>query len=210
MGDWSSTGKSQGEIKQDEPTAGLLVISCFDGIGALRVALDVLRAPVEGYISIEKDSRARRVVESAFPSCDHYEDVTEISKKDVDNWAAKYPNCKAVLIAGGLPCQGVSGLNASRLGAIDDPRSSLFQEFCKLKEWVTKRFTWCRTYSLMESVFSMTPNDRGVYSKAFGVLPYLVDSSTVALCRRPRLWWFDWIIKSKAKYRGFQPPRHGA
>ena len=198
-------GKVRGEIKQDEPTAGLLVISCFDGIGALRVALDVLRAPVEGYISIEKDSRARRVVESAFPSCDHYEDVTEISKKDVDNWAAKYPNCKAVLIAGGPPCQGVSGLNASRLGAIDDPRSSLFQEFCKLKEWVTKRFTWCRTYSLMESVFSMTPNDRGVYSKAFGVLPYLVDSSTVALCRRPRLWWFDWIIKSKPNTEVFNP-----
>ncbi|CAE7224807.1 unnamed protein product [Symbiodinium pilosum] len=46
----------------------VLLISLFDGVGTCRVALDVLRAKVAGYVAIETDAAARRVVESAFAS----------------------------------------------------------------------------------------------------------------------------------------------
>ena len=56
----------RGELPDEEADQGLQAISAFDGIGSLRVALDVLQIPVSGYVAIEKDPKARRVVESAF------------------------------------------------------------------------------------------------------------------------------------------------
>lgn len=130
-----------------EPSQGLLVISCFDGIGALSVALDALDCPLAGYIAIETSS------EASFPGCEKFGDINQA---DLLIWAAKYPNAKAVLIAGGPPCQGVSGLNASKLGADVDPRSSLYQVFCQLHRWAKENFTWCPVFFLMESVASMS------------------------------------------------------
>ena len=44
----------------------------------------------------------------------------------VQEWAVKYSNVGVVLVGGGPLCQGVSGLNAHRKGALRDARSSLF------------------------------------------------------------------------------------
>ena len=77
---------------------GLLVISVCDGIGALRVALESLKVPLVGYVAIEKDERASRVVESNFPSCTFCPDVKKASSADIRSWGAKYPNCCAVLV----------------------------------------------------------------------------------------------------------------
>lgn len=57
----------------------------------------------------------------------------------------------------------------------------------------------------MENVFSVNTTDREIYTKAYGSLPYLVDSSGLSLCRRPRLWWFDWEIPSSSGYHITNP-----
>ncbi|OLQ06127.1 putative endo-1,3(4)-beta-glucanase [Symbiodinium microadriaticum] len=54
----------------------VLVISLFDGIGACRVALDLIGAKVAGYVAIEPDAAARRVVECAFGSTEFVTSVT--------------------------------------------------------------------------------------------------------------------------------------
>ena len=170
------------------------MVSAFDGIASLRVALDALEAQVEGYVGIEVSPAARRVVESAFPSVISFEDVKEVTRDVVQEWAAKFPNVKAVLLGGGPPCQGVSGLNASRRGALDDPRSSLYQQFVRIRDLLCEVFSWCPVHFIMESVSSMESADRSVYTKAVGILPFEVDSKGLGLCRRPRLWWFDWAV----------------
>ena len=40
----------RGDILSQEDVEPILVVSLFDGIGALRVAVDALRVPVAGYI----------------------------------------------------------------------------------------------------------------------------------------------------------------
>ena len=204
----ASQGLVRGPSLPEEPPAALLAISCFDGIGALRVSLDVLDVPVSGYVAIEKDPAAQRVVESAFPSCERVDDICSVSESVVRKWAAKFPTCKAVLVAGGPPCQGVSGLNADKKGAILDPRSSLVREFKRVVDLVRSVFTWCPVFTLMESVSSMNSEDRSHYSKTIGLLPYEVDSKYLSLCRRPRLWWFDWTIKSRPGV-SIIPPKFG-
>eukprot|EP00435_Cladocopium_sp_Y103_P073845 s126_g45.t1 len=206
--DWGlkvSKAASRGDSFENFNEQGLLVISLFDGIGALRVALENLKVPLAGYVAIEKDEKASRVVESHFPSCTFCPDVNAVSSADIRAWGAKYPNCCAVLVAGGPPCQGVSGLNASKKGAQDDPRSCLHKAFDRIKAEVRDFFTWCPVFFLMESVASMSLEDRATYTRSSGVLPYKVDARFLSPCRRPRLWWFNWKIPAKENVEVFTP-----
>ena len=196
-GEQASEALVRGEFPESGIQGGVLGIGAFDGIGALRVALDGLGAPISGYISIESNDAARRVMESAFPSTKFFGDITKLTKDDVKVWAAEFPNTKLIVLGGGPPCQGVSGLNPTRLGAVHDPRSNLVQCFANLRQWVKEVFHWCPVRVLMESVASMNDADRSIYSKAVGILPYKVDSKGISLCHRPRLWWFDWEVSAQ-------------
>ena len=45
----------------------ILSIGLFDGVGCLRLALDLLGAQVAGHVSVEKQTAGHRVVEYHFP-----------------------------------------------------------------------------------------------------------------------------------------------
>ena len=206
--DWGkrvSQGTIRGEKVEDFQEDGLLVISLFDGLGSLRLALDGLKVSLAGYISVEQNPDAQRVLEGHFPSSMCYSDVAQLTREDIQQIAATFPNCRAVLLGGGPPCQGVSQLNASKRGAVDDPRSSLHVCFDRIKGWVSEVFTWCPSFFLMESVASMNDKDRSIYTRSSGVLPYKIDSYHLAPCKRPRLWWFNWVIQSKEGINIFPP-----
>ena len=190
----ASKCKVRGQLAPHDEANSILVISLFDGIGAMRMILDVLRAPVSGYISVERDPAAQRVLESFFPSSLFVPDVAEIDIRMAQSWARKFPRTKLVLVAGGPPCQGVSGLNAFRQGAEKDARSSLVTIIPQIVDLVRCVFSWAQVHFLAESVFSMSPQDRAVYSKTLGVLPYKLDAGQCSLARRPRLFWFDWQV----------------
>ena len=206
--DWGvrvSQGSVRGEKFEEFREKGLLVISLFDGVGSLRIALDSLRVNLAGYISVEQNQDAQRVLESHFPSSKCFPDVTKLTKENIYEIAAAFPNCCGVLLGGGPPCQGVSKLNASRKGAVADPRSCLHQVFDQIKEWIKEVFTWCPNFFLMESVASMNDTDRATYTLSSGVLPYKVDAFYLAPCRRPRLWWFNWVVENKEGTEIFPP-----
>ena len=73
----------RGDIPEEQELTQLLSIGLFDGIAALRVALDVLKAPVAGHISIEKDLAAQRVVEANFPDSVLVDDVEKVTEEMV-------------------------------------------------------------------------------------------------------------------------------
>ena len=60
-------GSLGGELPESRQEHQVLTIGLFDGIGALRVAADLLGLQVLGQISVEVDPHAARVVESHFP-----------------------------------------------------------------------------------------------------------------------------------------------
>ena len=185
----------RGDIPEAEDMVQVLTVGMFDGLGALRVACDALGLPMLGHISIEQDPKARRVVEAFFPDSTFHEDVTSINEDLVRQWALKYSNAAVVLLGGGPPCQGVSGLNADKRGALKDHRSKLFAEVPRVFELLKKEFFWAQVQMLMESVASMDPQDRHVMSESVQLTPWRVDSSGIAICRRPRLYWFSWEVE---------------
>lgn len=116
----------RGDIPEEIHTTQILTVGLFDGLGALPLAVDALGIPVAGHLSVEKESTAKRVVESYFPDAVFHDDVQTVDAALVRSLSLRYPSVGLVLIGAGPPCQGVSGLNASKKGALLDARSSLF------------------------------------------------------------------------------------
>ena len=81
----------RGDIISQDEIEPILVVSLFDGIGALRVAIDALRVPVAGYISAEISEDARCVVESWLPEVKHIVGVCLIDENEVSSWSLLYP-----------------------------------------------------------------------------------------------------------------------
>ena len=191
-GDAACQAESRGDAIEPEELDQVLVVSLFDGIGALRVALDALRVPVGGYASVEISPQANRVVESFFPDVVCINDVAAVTEEHVMEWRMRFANVGLVLLGAGPPCQGVSGLNTDRKGALRDERSSLFQHVPRIEEMVRQQFTWCPVHRLVENVASMDAADCQVMSAAFGTSPWAIDAGGLSLARRPRLYWCSW------------------
>jgi hypothetical protein len=192
-----SQGCLRGEIPENRVDAMVLTVGLFDGLGALRVAADVVGAQVIGHISVEKAPAARRVVEAHYPGTITVDMVEEVDETMVKGWSAKFSQCSLVLLGAGPPCQGVSGLNTDRLGALRDGRSCLFAHVPRIRDLLKKFFAWCPVYTLMESVASMDASDRDIISGAVGMNPLSCNAGTLTWCQRPRLYWVDWEIDAE-------------
>lgn len=90
----------------------------------------------------------------------------------------------------------MSGLNADRKGSLKDARSNLFTHLPRVYLLCKKFFRWAQVHYLMESVASMDSKDRIVMSKEIGCLPWRLDAGSFSLCRRPRLYWVSWELRS--------------
>ena len=184
----------RGDVPEEHDLVQVLSVGLFDGISGLRTACEVLQLPMAGHVSVEKDERARRVVESYYPDTIFHDDVTTVDDDFVKQLATRFSNVGVVLLGGGPPCQGVSGLNYDRRGALKDHRSSLFGEVPRIEHLLRVHFPWAQVHSLLESVASMDSKDRRAMSEGFGRCPYRIDSLGMTLCRRPRLYWPSWEL----------------
>lgn len=187
-------GKLRGELPELRQEHQVLTVGLFDGIGALCVATDLLGLQVIGHVSVETNKHAARVVESHFPETRVLHDVQDVDDTEVREWARVYSQASVVLVGGGPPCQGVSGLNADRKGALKDERSRLFVHVPRILSLVRRAFPWCQVHGLMESVASMDNVDRHTMTSAFGADPWKCDAGTMTWCSRPRLYWLTWDI----------------
>eukprot|EP00435_Cladocopium_sp_Y103_P054052 s185_g17.t1 len=190
----ASLSQTRGDIPEEMDTMQVLSIGLFDGIAALRVALDILGAPVCGHISVEKQPEAQRVVESNFPDSEVVDDVEAIDEDMVRKWALVYGGASLVLIGSGPPCQGVSGLNFDRKGALKDHRSRLFFHVPRVVRLCRRFFPWAQVHSLTENVASMDADDCQVMNDEFELLPWFIDSHQMCLAHRPRLYWISWEL----------------
>lgn len=106
------------DLVEEHDLVQVLSVGLFDGIGALRVACDVVGLPMAGHVSVEMDPKCRRVVESFFPETEFHDDLSAFGMEQVQALALQYSNVGLVLVWAGPPCQRVSGLNADRKGAL--------------------------------------------------------------------------------------------
>lgn len=194
LGQVAATCKVRGDLPEPSAMTQVLTIGLFDGIGALRVAADSLQLPVLGHISVEQDPAASRVLESRFPGSLFVTDVQLVDLQMVKSWADQFTQVGLIIIGAGPPCQGVSGLNASRRGALRDCRSSLFIHVDRIRQLVKQVFVWAQVHLLGESVKSMDDQDRETMSASFQLQPWAIDAADVSLAHRPRLYWISWEL----------------
>ena len=195
LGGMVSQGALRGEVPEPKEDFSVFSVGLFDGIGALRVALETINVTVLGHASVECNKAAQRVVEAHYPGGELVNSVQEVDEEVVRRWACRYSQCSLVLLGAGPPCQGVSGLNPDRKGALRDERSCLFAEIPRILSLLQRAFPWCPVHSLIESVGSMDANDRNIMSNAFGTEPILCDAGDFTWCHRPRLYWISWEIE---------------
>ena len=168
----------RGEKNENETDSSVLLVSLLDGIGAARVALDVVGANVGGYISVEANPDCRRVVEAHFPSVQHYEHVEDLTPEVFQEWATKYTRASVVLVCGGGPSW-----------------VSLHTHMKRVTTEIKKIFTWAQVHTLMECLGSVDAADRSAMTCSFGNLPYKIDAAGLSLCKRNRFYWFDWVVQ---------------
>lgn len=201
----ASNAVVRGDVPEPHDLIQVLTVGLFDGIGALRVAADALGLPVAGHISVELDPRGRRVVESWFTGSLFFEDIRSLGEAQIKEIALKYSNVGLIIIGAGPPCQGVSGLNADKKGALRDSRSCLFQEVPRIEHLFKQLMPWAQVQRLMESVASMSEEDRVVMSQGVGSVPFKIDAFGMTLCHRPRLYWPTWELQSSMEALVTQP-----
>ena len=168
----------------------VLVISLFDGIGACRVALDLIGAKVAGYVAIEPDAAARRVVECAFGSTEFVTSVTLLTDEVVRSWTCKYSRASLILLVAGAPCQ--SSAVSSDKTETDNQFRCLCREIPQIQGLLKRHFVWAELFVLVQSLTSTPLTDRQSMTRCMGFLPYELDASGITPCRQARMFWFNW------------------
>eukprot|EP00438_Fugacium_kawagutii_P015127 Skav226488 [mRNA] locus=scaffold744:92997:96548:- [translate_table: standard] len=184
----------RGDVMEPLDMEQILSIGLFDGIGSLRVSLDMLGAPVVGHISVERSAEARRVLESFYPDTTFVDDIESVDEEMVKAWSLRFSTVSLVVVGAGPPCQGVSALNVDRRGALRDSRSNLFRHVPRVVSIVKRFFPWAQVHSLSENVASMDEADCSAMNEGYELEPWLIDASGISLARRPRLYWISWEL----------------
>jgi DNA (cytosine-5)-methyltransferase 3A len=153
------------------------VLSLFNGMSCLQIALQELGMTYDKYYSSEIDKHAIKANMAMYPDTIQLGDITKWREWDID-WSL------IDFIGAGSPCQGFSfagkGLNFS------DPRSKLFFVFIEILNHVKKNNP--NVLFLLENV-RMKKEHEIVITRYCGVNPIAINSSLVSAQSRYRLYW---------------------
>jgi DNA (cytosine-5)-methyltransferase 3A len=157
------------------------VLSLFDGISCLRVALG--DRAVEYYAS-EIDKNAIKISHKNYPSIKQLGSVCDVSgMTGID------------LLVGGSPCTDLSIAKKERKG-LEGDRSKLFYEYVRI--WRETKPTWF----ILENVASMPTKDKDIITSILGVEPIMINASLVSAQTRKRLFWTNIPVKGQPADRG--------
>jgi site-specific DNA-cytosine methylase len=166
------------------------VLSTFNGMGCIWIALDALGVPVTKRYSSEIDKYANLINDKNYPDTIQLGDILGIRGKDLED---------VDLLVGGSPCQNLSLAvinNLKHNQGLEGEKSKLFYEFLRLKEETNP------TYFLLENVGSMKQSDLEAISYALGVDPIRINSNLVSGQDRDRLYWTNIQVPGQPADRG--------
>lgn len=165
-------------------SAGLNVVSLFNGMNTGRIALENQGFKVNKYYSSEIKPYAIELTQY------HHPDTIQVG--DVNNWKEWDIDWKNIdLILSGSPCQDLSA--AGKRAGLNGKKSSLFFVFIEI-------LNHCRELNpnvkfLQENVGSASKKDVGIMSRELGVYPVRINSKLVVAALRDRYYWTN--IKTK-------------
>lgn len=104
-----------------------MVVGVFDGIGGLRLSLELLDVPVAVYRSLAILPSAKKVIKNAWLSVIDLGDVRLVDRKRLEELRFLYPRLTTGLLGAGMPCVDCTIRKAGRLG-LDGPSFKLFYD----------------------------------------------------------------------------------
>ena len=178
----------------------ILVIDFFAGIGGLSQALHLAGIKVDHTLVVEQDPDCRRLHRARWPGCEFVNDITKLTKKDVEKAMRRVPNLTGVISGGGSPCQGLSKLSSERQH-LEDPRSALFFTLAKALDWVHELAKELKIWEIkfVENVVG-DEGDIQTMNETLGRRPVLVCAGGISRVRRPRLYWCDVELQGHPSY----------
>lgn len=153
------------------------VLSLFDGMSCLQIALERAGVQVNQYYASEIEKNAIKITQKNYPDTIQLGDVKGIRGADLP---------KIDLLAGGSPCQNLSMAVINRKGynqGLEGRKSKLFYEFVRLLDEIKPK------YFLLENVESMKDEDRDIITECLGVDPVMIDSAEFSAQIRKRYYW---------------------
>jgi site-specific DNA-cytosine methylase len=168
------------------------VLSLFDGISTLHLALDKLGISVNNYYASEIERDSISISNYNFPNVINLGDINNWKEWDID-WDS------IDVVAGGSPCQSFSIANqGNRNDKGFEGKSKLFFVYLDILNHIKDRNAEVKF--LLENV-KMKKEWRDKISSYLEVAPILIDSEVVSAQHRERYYWCNWnvepIIKQK-------------
>eukprot|EP00438_Fugacium_kawagutii_P035486 Skav230564 [mRNA] locus=scaffold2372:215072:220645:- [translate_table: standard] len=188
-----------GAMLADSPKGPrIFVLSLFDGVAAIMVALCRLPCRVVGFAASEIDLHCKRLVRKRWPGVIELGKVETIDAKVIETLVTSLGYAvDAVLISAGSPCQDLTRLLANRQGLQGD-RSKLFFEIPRIVALCEQRFP-NKVYQLVENVESMTDDNKRTFNQVLGVKALLINAHDLGWVRRPRLYWCSWPVEAEGE-----------
>jgi len=153
------------------------VMSLFNGISCLNVALDRLYIPINNYYSSEIDKYANKIAQKNYPNTIQLGDLTKWKEWDVDF-------SQIDLLVAGFPCQAWS--IAGKQKGDNDPRGALVHDLIDIWQEITMKNP--NVKFLFENV-RMKKEFIEYINGLFGTEPILINSALVSAQNRKRLYW---------------------
>ena len=148
------------------------IVSTFDGISCLQIALNRQGLEYKNYYASEIDTHCIKITQKNYPNTIQKGNICDLTKAD-------FPE-NIDLLVGGSPCQGFS-LMGRQLNFNDD-RSKLFFEFVRLKDELKPK------WFILENVV-MRQDIQDAISDLLGVKPVKINSALFSGQNRKRLYW---------------------
>lgn len=163
----------------------ILVVSLFDGVGAVMAALVRLPCQVVAYAACEIDRACKRLVRTRWPGVIELGDICKVTELTILHLkeAVGY-KIDLVLVSAGSPCQDLSQLNAGRKG-LAGMKARLFFEVPRVIKMLKDTFD-VPVESFVENVYSISSDSRTSFSDVLETEPVMVDAKYFTACRRPR------------------------
>jgi len=165
------------------------VMSTFNGMGSIWIALDKLGIIVDTKYASEIDKHASQINDKNYPETIQLGDITKINGKDFE----------IDLLVGGSPCQNLSPAvinNILKNQGLEGEQSKLFYEFLRLKNETNP------IYFLLENVGKMSQKDKDLISEALGVQPIRINSNLTSSQDRDRYYWTNIPVDSLPADKG--------
>ena len=181
------------------------VLSLFDGISCLQLALNRVNIPYDNYYASEIKQIAIKVTQQHYPNTIQIGDVTKVH---YDNGVLFTENGEFSvgtidLVAGGSPCQDFSSINILSRDkdcyGLRGSKSSLFFEYLRLLNEIKPK------YFLLENV-KMKKESKRQLDEYLGVEGIEINSNLVSYQNRPRFYWTNIpnVTPPKDKHISFQ------